>query len=72
MRGRMPLRGVHPVTRDEYDVADPGPAPAPDVERDPAPGPACPLCGGGPPVPTVIGLVCKSCARVLAAPVPTP
>jgi hypothetical protein len=54
------------MPRDEYDVADPGPNPQPDVERDPPPGPACPHCGGGPPVhvPT-LGLVCKSCARIL-------
>jgi hypothetical protein len=56
------------VPRNEYDVADPGPMPAPDPERDPAPGVACPHCGGGPPVlvPLMGALVCKSCARVVA------
>jgi hypothetical protein len=59
---------VTAMTRDTYDVADPGPAPAPDLERDPLPGPVCPHCGGGPPVAVpALGIVCKSCARILAA-----
>lgn len=29
-------------------------------------GPACPHCGGGPVVPTPVGSVCRSCARVIA------
>jgi len=57
------------VPRDDYDVAAPHP---PDVADDPPPGPACPHCGGGPPVPVPrLGLVCKSCARVLVARRPT-
>lgn len=29
-------------------------------------GPACPHCGGGPVLPTALGYVCKSCARIIA------
>lgn len=42
------------------------PTPAPDRATDPPPhAPACPHCGGGPPIPTLVGTVCKSCARIL-------
>lgn len=45
------------------------------VTTDPAPlagsGPICPRCGGGPQVPTPLGMVCRSCAAVLG-PVPQP
>ena len=53
------------MARTEYDVAEPG-TPR-DAATDPPPGPICPHCGGGPPVdvPT-LGLVCKSCARIIA------
>lgn len=57
------------MARTEYDVAEP--STPPDPATDPPPGPVCPHCGGGPLVATVLGLVCKSCARVVVARMPT-
>lgn len=55
------------MTRHTYDVAEPGPRPVDQADDPPPDQPACPLCGGGPPVlvPALRADVCKSCARIV-------
>lgn len=53
------------MSRDTYDVDEPGPRPEPNP---PDHGPACPHCGGGPLVllSRFGAHACQSCARVVS------
>jgi hypothetical protein len=57
-------REYRAMTREQYDVAEPG-QPHDHTTNPPPDQPACPHCGGGPILPALGAHICKSCARVI-------